>query len=398
MKKLTLLLVAILAATFLVTGCQTTAPKAPVTDKAAAPVKKNVPQDPKLRITTQEVMALFAKEFGDAPLVVETLEKNKNFQIIDARPANKYEGGHVPGAISIPKPMLSKNLDKLSKDKTLIFYCGGLHCGLSPASAKIALKNGFKNVKVWYEGQPGWVKAGNYVEMETKGLEKLVMKPSQKPYVLVDARPSVKYQKSFIPTAIALPKAEFELKKGLLPNDKSVPLVFYCGGYKCKLSHQNAKMALGMGYKKVAVYAAGQPAWKKTGLPLWGNEASGVKKKKVATNALPEAISPKEFKELVAAGKVTIVDTRSAEDYAAGHIPGSIHVFDEDFIFKAKESVAKLPNEGRVVLHCATGGRAGGSYYAILGESDYVNKNNLQYLDSTITINADGSFMIEEGH
>lgn len=395
MKRLALLLVGILAATFLVTGCKTTTPMAPAADKAAAPVKKNVPQDPALRITTQEVMALFAEEFGDAPLVAETLEKNKSFFIVDARPAMKYDEGHVPGAISIPKPMLEKNLAKLPKDKMIIFYCGGLHCGLSPASAKIALENGFKNVKVWYEGQPGWVKAGNYVEIETKGVEKLVMKPGKKPYVLIDARPGVKYQKSFIPTAVSLPKAEFDLKKGILPNDKSVPVIFYCGGYKCELSHQNAKMALAMGYKKVAVYAAGQPAWKKAKLPLWGDEASGVKKKEVASNALPEAITPKEFKELVAAGKVTVVDVRSAEDYKAGHIPGSIHVFDEDFIFKAKESAAKLPKDGRVVLHCATGGRAGGSYYAILGETDYVNKNNLQYLDATININADGSFTIE---
>ncbi len=399
MKRLALLLVGILATTFLVTGCKTTTPKAPPADKAtAAPVKKNVPQDPKLRITTTEVMALFAKEFGDAPLVVETLENNKTFQLIDARPAIKYDEGHVPGAISIPKPMLEKNLDKLAKDKMLIFYCGGLHCGLSPASAKIAMNAGFKNVKVWYEGQPGWVKAGNYVEIETKGLEKLVMKPSKDPYLLIDARPAVKYQQSFIPNSISLPKAEFELKKGLLPNDKSVPLIIYCGGYKCKLSHESAQMALAMGYKKVFVYAAGQPDWKKAGLPLWGNEASGVKKKEVATNALPESISPKEFKELVAAGGVTIVDVRAADEYAAGHIPGSIHIFDEDFIFKPKEAAAKLPNEGRVVLHCATGGRAGGAYYAILGETDYANKNNVQYLDATITVNPDGSFIIEEGH
>lgn len=153
-----------------------------------------------------------------------------------------------------------------------------------------------------------------------------------------------------------------------------------------------------MGYKKVFVYAAGQPDWKKAGLPLWGNEASGVKKKEVAKNALPEAITPKEFKELVASGKATIIDVRAKDEYDAGHIPGSIHIFDEDFIFKAKESAAKLPKDGRVILHCATGGRAGGAYYAILGETDYPNKNNLQYLDATININPDGSFTIGEGH
>jgi 3-mercaptopyruvate sulfurtransferase SseA len=125
MKRLALLLVGLLAVSFMVTGCKTTSTKAPPADKAATAEKK-VPQDPKLRITTKEVMALFKKEFGDAPLVPETLDKNKSFQLIDVRPAIKYEQGHVPGAISIPKPLLEKNLDKLAKDRQLIFYCGGV--------------------------------------------------------------------------------------------------------------------------------------------------------------------------------------------------------------------------------------------------------------------------------
>ena len=384
MKRFALLLVGILATTLLVTGCKTTTPAVPVAEKAAKEAPKNVPQDPKLAITTAQVMAALAGP--DAA----------NYFLVDARPANKFAEGHVPGAVSIPKPLLAQNLDKLPKDKTIIFYCGGLHCGLSPASAEIAMKAGFEKVKVWYEGDPGWIKAGNYTIIDTQGVEKYASKPSLKPYLLIDSRPAVKYNKSFIPTAIALPKAEFDLKKGLLPNDKNIPLIFYCGGYKCELSHESAKLALGMGYKNVAVYAAGEPAWKEAGLPLWGDEASGVKKKEVAAGALPEAIPAKEFKDLVASGKVTVVDVRSAEDYAAGHIPGSIHIYDEDFIFKAKEAVAKLPKEGRVVLHCAVGGRSGGAYYAILGESDYVNKNNLQYLDATINISPDGTFEIIE--
>jgi rhodanese-related sulfurtransferase len=57
------------------------------------------------------------------------------------------------------------------------------------------------------------------------------MKPSKEPYVLIDSRPGVKYRKTFIPTAISLPKAEWEFKKGLLPTAKDIPLIFYCGGY-----------------------------------------------------------------------------------------------------------------------------------------------------------------------
>jgi len=118
-------------------------------------------------------------------------------------------------------------------------------------------------------------------------------------------------------------------------------------------------------------------------------------KPKADVGGLPESIAANDFKKLVADSKVQVVDVRLAEDFAVSNLPGAIHIFDEDFIFKATESVARLPTEGRVVLHCATGGRAGGAYYAILGESDYVNKQNLQYLDKTIVINSDGTFVIE---
>jgi rhodanese-related sulfurtransferase len=370
----------------LLAGCAaTTAQVAPAPVAALAKVeKKDVAQDPKLAITTVEVMQLLASpEAG-------------NYVLVDARPEVKFNEGHVPGALSIPKPMLEQNLDKLPKDKTIIFYCGGLKCELSPQSAEIAMKNGFDQVKVWYEGEPAWTKAGNYLEVELPYIEKLVTKGGTEPFLLVDSRPALKYNQSFIPKAVSLPKAEFDLKKGLLPADKSLPVIFYCGGYKCKLSHESADLAVKLGYTKVAVFAAGEPAWKDAGLAMWGNEASGVvAKPKIDEGGLPESITADEFKKLVGESKVQVVDVRSKEDFAAGHLAGAIHIFDEDFIFKAKESVAKLPTEGRVVLHCSTGGRAGGAYYAILGESDYVNKKNLQYLDKTITVAADGTFVIE---
>lgn len=390
MKSWPRCLTGILVTLLFISGCATPIPPPPAAEKvtasAAQPVKAAIPQNPDLVITTTQV-----KQLLSGP-------EAANYFIVDARPANKFEGGHVPGAVSIPKVVLAENLEKLPKDKTIIFYCGGLHCKLSPQSAEFAMQNGFSKVKVWYEGMPGWIKTGNYAEIETKAVEKIVMQPSNNPFVLVDARPAVKYQRSFIPGAISLPKAEFELKKGLLPADKSIHVIFYCGGYKCELSHLSATMAVALGYKKVSVYAAGAPGWKDSGLPFWGDTASGVVARKAPSTALPEAISADEFKQLVAAMAVTIVDVRSADDYATGHIPGSINIYDEDFIFKAKESVAQLPASGRVVLHCATGGRAGGAYYAILGESDYSNKNNLQYLDATIIIAASGAFEIERAH
>lgn len=382
-KMLRFLFTALLVATFAV-GCASTTP--PAQETAAAPSqaeKKPVKQDPALVISTEEVAALIAK----GP------EEGK-YQLIDARPAIKYNAGHIPTAISIPKPMLETSLDQLDKEKMQIFYCGGIKCALSPKSAEVAMKNGFTNVKVYYDGMPAWNKAGNYKVVGLDYVKKKVIDGSKTPFVLVDARPSVKYQKSFIPGSISLPKAEFELKKGLLPADMSTELIFYCGGYKCQLSHKSAKAALALGYTNVAVYAAGAPAWKDAGLPFWGNAASGVvaKEKK---EGLPETIEPAEFEKLAAAGSIQIVDVREPEEFAKGHMKGAINIFDEDFIFKSSEAIAKLSADGRVVLVCTTGARSGSSYYAILdAEPGYANKGQLQYLDAQVDYMADGSFTI----
>ena len=385
-KTFRFLFAALLVATFAV-GCATSAPPAP--EAAAAPAapsqaeKQPVKQDPALVISTEEVAALVAKGSEEGM-----------YQLIDARPAIKYSQGHIPTAISIPKPMLEQSLDQLDKNKMQIFYCGGIKCALSPKSAAVAQKNGFTNVKVYYDGMPAWNKAGNYKIVDLDYVKKKVMDGSKTPFVLVDARPALKYQKAFIPGAISLPKAEFDLKKGLLPADLSTEIIFYCGGYKCMLSHKSAKAALALGYTNVAVYAAGEPVWKEAGLPLWGNEASGVvaKEKK---EGLPETIDVEEFKTLAAAGTIQIVDVREPEEFAKGHMKGAINIFDEDFIFKAQEAIAKLDTERRVVLVCTTGARSGSSYYAILDATPgFANKGQLQYLDAQVDYMADGSFMI----
>ncbi|PLX90550.1 MAG: sulfurtransferase [Desulfuromonas sp.] len=350
----------------------------------AAEKKKPVKQDPALAITLQEVEALVAKGTEEG-----------NYQLIDARPEIKFNAGHIPTSINIPKPLLPQNLDTLAKDKMLIFYCGGTACKLSPQSAEIAMQNGFTSVKVFYEGMPAWIKGGNYKIVELDYVKKKVMEGGQEPFLLIDARPLLKYQKAFIPGAMSLPEAEFDLKKGMLPADKSTPLAFYCGGYKCNLSHKSAKSALALGYTDVAAFSAGEPVWRDAGLPLWGNESSGVIAK-AKKEGLPETITAEEFTRLAANGTIQIVDVRDPEDYAKGHIPGSINVFDEDFIFKQQEAIAKLATDRRIVLVCTTGARSGSSYYAILDAPDFPNKGQVQYLDAEVSYMADGSFVFAQ--
>jgi len=121
-------------------------------------------------------------------------------------------------------------------------------------------------------------------------------------------------------------------------------------------------------------------------------EAPGVQAEKPAA-ALPEAISAGELRELLAAGSVQVVDVRESAEFARADISGAINIFDEDFIFKAGESVARLEKSGRVVLVATTGARSASAYFAILA-TDYANKGNLQYLDNHVTYLANGSFEV----
>lgn len=50
-----------------------------------------------------------------------------NYWLIDARPARRYNEGHLPTAISVPFMQLKKKGKSLlpAKGRTVIFYCGG---------------------------------------------------------------------------------------------------------------------------------------------------------------------------------------------------------------------------------------------------------------------------------
>lgn len=64
-----------------------------------------------------------------ARLVAMGPEKG-NYFLVDARPVQRYDEGHIPTAVSIPVPVIEETKDALFpgdvkiKNTTLIFYCG----------------------------------------------------------------------------------------------------------------------------------------------------------------------------------------------------------------------------------------------------------------------------------
>jgi rhodanese-related sulfurtransferase len=319
----------------------------------------------------------FVKDWAKVP-------RPDNVVIIDARPQHKYVKGHIPTAISIPDSKFDQLKDQLPENKTaiLIFYCGGLKCKLSHKSAMKAEKLGYQNVKVYAEGFPGWMKApGTYAEVSVEYVAKEI---DGNKAVLIDARPhKPKFVKGHIPTAISIPNSQFGELKGKLPADKDTPLIFYCGGFKCKLSHKSAKKAMELGYTDVKVFAAGYPAWKK----LAGSAQETIQ---IKAGKEEGSIDIAAFEKILneKPESVLLVDVRGAEEYNAGKFGNAINIPTDDL----EKNIKSLSSDKPIIFVCNTGALSGEAYYMVKDQRPDIKE--VYYLEAEVTYNKDGSHKI----
>lgn len=323
------------------------------------------------------------------------LPKREDVTIIDSRPARKYSAGHVPTAVLMPDSKFEEMAAGVlpeDKNQLLIFYCGGYHCKLSHKSAFKAEAMGYDNIKVYAAGSPDWKAKGAVMSIDTAQLQQMMA--GEDPVMIVDSRPKGrKYDAGHVPGALSIPDSQFELYAGMLPADKATNLVFYCGGFICKLSDNSARKAMDLGYTKVKTYQAGFPAWKKEVGMVAMNVAPETAPAAAAAPAMPaagEGVMPiDEFKAILAdrPDDVLIVDVRDVEEYAAGAIPGSINMP----VGGLDDTMFELPDDKRIVFVCTSGGRSGEAY-------DLVQllrpELNVVFVDAVIKYNKDGTVEI----
>ena len=83
--------------------------------------------------------------------------------LIDVRPREEYESGHIPTALSIPVSGLKRRLGELPKRKEIIAYCRGPYCVFALEAVTLLRKQGFRARRA-EEGLPGWRAAGLLVD------------------------------------------------------------------------------------------------------------------------------------------------------------------------------------------------------------------------------------------
>ncbi len=87
------------------------------------------------------------------------VKRKDKLVVLDVRPQEEYDAGHIPGAVSIPLEELKKRIKELPKSKQIVAYCRGPLCALAPEAARYLKSRGYR-VKRLVEGAPDWEAAG----------------------------------------------------------------------------------------------------------------------------------------------------------------------------------------------------------------------------------------------
>ncbi len=109
-----------------------------------------------------EIERLVRDQFGDSD-EIETVSSRQLLErmesgdvvVVDVRPKEEFDAGHIAGALSIPLAELPARLAEIPKTGSVVAYCRGPYCVLAPDAAKILSRFGYKAGRM-AEGYPEW--------------------------------------------------------------------------------------------------------------------------------------------------------------------------------------------------------------------------------------------------
>ena len=108
----------------------------------------------------------FGDRSGEPVSMPELLKRARSADVVilDARPANEYEAGHIAGAISVPVADLRRRLKELPKTKEYVAYCRGPYCVYADQAVELLQAKG-RRARRLLEGFPEWRAEGFPVEI-----------------------------------------------------------------------------------------------------------------------------------------------------------------------------------------------------------------------------------------
>lgn len=122
---------------------------------------------PLVRAPAEEIV----RKEGVTPIHLDTariLLSDPRVLFVDARPANAFRRGRIPGAVNFPDFEFADRIaafrDSVPLDRPLVVYCDGIECRASEVLAKALHDAGYRYIHLFFGGWIEWRDAGERIE------------------------------------------------------------------------------------------------------------------------------------------------------------------------------------------------------------------------------------------
>ncbi|MBI3943881.1 MAG: rhodanese-like domain-containing protein [Chloroflexi bacterium] len=302
-----LLIVVILALALVTSGCgQTAAAPSPT---LAPPPPTAVPATavpaPVAALDMNAVLAKYISGLPDGFYGIAPDKLNEQISVakpflLDVRETKEVaDNGYISGSVNIPIRTLAKNLDKLpAKDQPIVVYCAsGMRSPLAMTALQLLGYTNIKNLSggfgAWKSanlaavtGEPAAAVAGQAPEVNKDLLAAIdkylsglpdgysTVKPADlkdqmavaKPFILDVREPKEITDNGAVEGSVNIPIRTLFNNLDKLPQDKTAPIVVYCGvGHRGGITMETLQL---LGYTNVKNMSGGFTAWVKANLPV----------------------------------------------------------------------------------------------------------------------------------
>jgi rhodanese-related sulfurtransferase len=224
---------------------------------------------------------------------------------------------------------------------------------MSTTNAGLAKKEGYKNVRVFLDGEPAWSKAGYplYASKEFINSGNIV---------LLDLRADGKAVKGRIPRAVVVPYDQLDNRLDDIP--RNAPVVIYSDTEEDVMdAYEDLHDE---GFKQVSLVRGNYKGWVAAGGatekgPVFTNEIKWVRQLGKGE------ITVAEFKKAVD-GKLPntfVIDARTNDEIAEyGKFKNTVNIP----LDQVPKRLDLIPKDKRIFIHCSTGARADLAYQELL--------------------------------
>ena len=314
----------------------------------------------------------------------ELLESSEPHALLDVREQGEYNAAHIAGACWLPRRLIetgARALVPFGGTRTVVCDDDGARAELAAATLE---RMGYVDVAVLDGGLNRWTTDGLPTDwglnvpskefgerlFEQDGVPEVT--PDElhawladgEELVLLDARTPEEHFSSTIPTSRSLPGGELALRAaGLSPGGRT-RVVVHCAGRTRSIV--GARTLQRMGVPNVYALRNGTMGWSMAGYELETgstrtalpdaapkNEDAARQARALADEDGVRSLSPGELAELMATSgtqNVYLIDPRTREEYAAGHVPGFRWFPGGQAVQRADEVMAV--RHGHVVFAC----------------------------------------------